>query len=90
MDSDVSIATAINNTARFPYLEPFGEMIPIGSNKPVGSLVDGGHFENEGLQTALDLAEWLIENPPSGRSVRPIIVQALLLANHLQGRGWKL
>ena len=28
MGGDVSIATAINNTARFPYLEPFGEMRP--------------------------------------------------------------
>ena len=59
MAADVPIATAINNTARFPYLEPFGEMLPVGGKKQVGSLVDGGYFENEGLQTALDLAEWL-------------------------------
>ena len=35
---DVSIATAINNTARFPYLEPFGEMLPLTGEKQVGSL----------------------------------------------------
>jgi hypothetical protein len=56
MSGDVSIATAVNNTARFPYLEPFGEMLPLNGKKQVGSLVDGGYFENEGLQTALDLA----------------------------------
>jgi hypothetical protein len=76
MGADVSIATAINNTARFPYLEPFGEMLRAGDQTSVGSLVDGGYFENEGLQTALDLAEWLTENPPDGRVVRPIVVEA--------------
>ena len=77
MGGDVSIATAINNTARFPYLEPFGEMLPLTGEKQVGSLVDGGYFENEGLQTALDLAEWLNAQAANlGRPVHPIIVQA--------------
>jgi hypothetical protein len=77
MHADVSIATAINNTARFPYLEPFGEMLPVGGNNQVGSLVDGGYFENEGLQTALDLAGWLAARSATlGRAVEPIIVQA--------------
>ncbi len=76
MKADVPISTAINNTARFPYLEPFGEMLPAGGGTQVGSLVDGGYFENEGLQTALELAEWLAAHPPSSRLVQPIIVQA--------------
>jgi hypothetical protein len=77
MGADMPISTAINNTARFPYLEPFGEMLPLNGKKQVGSLVDGGYFENEGLQTALDLAEWLAaQSETLGRPVRPIIVQA--------------
>jgi hypothetical protein len=77
MGGDVSIATAINNTARFSYLEPFGEMLPLGGKPQAGSLVDGGYFENEGLQTALDLAEWLAARSTAlGRPVQPIIVQA--------------
>jgi hypothetical protein len=77
MGADVPIATAVNNTARFPYLEPFGEMLPLNGKKQVGSLVDGGYFENEGLQTALDLAEWLAaQSGTLGRPVHPIIVQA--------------
>jgi hypothetical protein len=81
MHGDVEIATAINNTARFPYLEPFGEMIPAdqnphGKKKQVGSLIDGGYFENEGLQTALDLAEWLRHQSTAERPVRPIIIEA--------------
>ena len=43
-------------------------------------LIDGGYFENEGLQTAIDLADWLAAKSGSdlarGREVRPIIVQA--------------
>jgi hypothetical protein len=77
MHGDVPIATAINNTARFSYLEPFGEMLPVDGKKQVGSLIDGGYFENEGLQTALDLAEWLAaQSKTLGRPVEPIIVQA--------------
>ena len=77
MGADVPIATAVNNTARFPYLEPFGEMLPLNGKKQAGSLIDGGYFENEGLQTALDLAEWLRDQSETlGRDVQPIIVQA--------------
>jgi hypothetical protein len=77
--TDVAISTAINNTARFPYLEPFGQMLKVGTGDRVGSLVDGGYFENEGLQTALELAEWLAHDSRvarGGRRVEPIIVQA--------------
>jgi hypothetical protein len=76
MGGDVSIATAINNTARFPYLEPFGQMLPAAGKTQAGSLVDGGYFENEGLQTALELAEWLAKQSTPDRPVHPIIVQA--------------
>jgi len=49
----------------------------VKTDKQVGSLVDGGYFENEGLQTALDLAEWLVaQSTTLGRPVHPIIVQA--------------
>jgi hypothetical protein len=48
----------------------------------VAALIDGGYFENEGLQTALDLAGWLIENAPPGRKVEPIIVQATADGDH--------
>ena len=75
MGADVSISTAINNTARFPTLSRLDRCCP-GMVEAGGLLVDGGYFENEGLQTALDLAEWLAAHPPGGRPVRPIIIQA--------------
>ncbi|MGZ5902093.1 MAG: hypothetical protein ACXWK3_20300, partial [Reyranella sp.] len=93
LNADVSIATTINNTARFPYLEPSGELLAYRDPKqpaPPGEqshilrgdareIIDGGYFENEGLQTALELAFWLRTNGPAlagGRIVEPIIVQA--------------
>jgi hypothetical protein len=97
--ADVPISTAINNTARFPYLEPSGELLP---RKPMQSqaprslldrfkdqwrlgkrsapeIIDGGYFENEGLQTALELAAWLEREGKKalgGREVWPIIIQS--------------
>jgi hypothetical protein len=89
--ADVPISTAVNNTARFPYLEPAGELLRLSTGVAAEAavatasgaaeeLIDGGYFENEGLQTAIDLADWLSAKSGSdlarGREVRPIIVQA--------------
>jgi hypothetical protein len=97
LKSDVRISTAINNTARFPYLEPSGELLTYWPRTASRSLedrvcdqvrvckrgtteiIDGGYFENEGLQTALELANWLATDGSralGGRPVVPIIIQA--------------
>jgi hypothetical protein len=99
LDADVAISTAINNTARFPYLEPSGELVKRKSAQELAArsvlgrlwdqlrlfkrgapeIIDGGYFENEGLQTALELAAWLEKEGKKaldGREVWPIIVQA--------------
>jgi hypothetical protein len=88
LDADVPISTAINNTARAAYLEPGGELLRVQrpeedrSTRAAGgdAIVDGGYFENEGLETALELAEWLHTAGPGliadHRPVEPIIVQA--------------
>jgi hypothetical protein len=91
LDADVPISTAINNTARAAYLEPGGELLraqPVDKDRQNASpraavdqeIVDGGYFENEGLETALELAEWLRTVGPGliadHRPVEPIIVQA--------------
>jgi hypothetical protein len=99
LDADVPISTAINNTARFPYLEPSGELLKRKSPQALAEhsllgrfwhqvrlgkrgapeIIDGGYFENEGLQTALELATWLEKEGKKaldGREVWPIIVQA--------------
>jgi len=91
LGADVPISTAINNTARAAYLEPGGELLRAqradedrqNASTRVAldqAIVDGGYFENEGLETALELAEWLRTIGPGliadHRPVEPIIVQA--------------
>ena len=77
LEADVPISTTINNTARFPFLEPAGTMLSQADGKGAGVLIDGGYFENEGLETALDIAEWLDHCGSFlvGRWIDPIIVQ---------------
>jgi len=81
LDADVPISTAINNSARFAYLEPAGELVSVVSaprqmRGQTAQLIDGGYFDNEGLQTAYEMALWLQDQHPQGRSIEPIIVQA--------------
>ena len=81
LEADVPISTAINNGARFPYLEPPGELIAQSDHDSQmrhgqPELLDGGYFDNEGLQTALEVAEWLKSQTWNGRLVQPIIIQA--------------
>jgi hypothetical protein len=89
LKADVPISTAINNTARFPVLEPFGDILPPSEGHTQAEVIDGGYFENEGLQTALELARWLKREgeqalttrlrrerrDSTGVTVEPIIVQ---------------
>jgi hypothetical protein len=81
LEADVPISTAINNSARFAYLEPAGELssavaAPRQMRGRTAQLIDGGYFDNEGLQTAYELALWLEEQHPQGRTIEPIVVQA--------------
>jgi hypothetical protein len=81
LGADVAISTAINNGARFPYLEPSGEVVSVNDpprqlHAGAPELLDGGMFDNQGLVTALELAEWLQGKTVHGQPVEPIIVQA--------------
>jgi hypothetical protein len=84
LKADVPISTAIDNTSRFPFLSPSGALTPAitpkGDDKTDKDLqiIDGGYFENEGLMTAMELANWLktYGSKLLGRPVYPIIVQA--------------
>jgi predicted acylesterase/phospholipase RssA len=54
--NDVKLSTAAHNSARFPLLSPPGE-IRNEKEELVDRIVDGGYFENLGVQTATELAE---------------------------------
>jgi predicted acylesterase/phospholipase RssA len=54
--NDVKLSTAAHNSGRFPLLSPPGE-IRNGKEELMDRIVDGGYFENLGVQTATELAE---------------------------------
>jgi hypothetical protein len=81
LGADVPISTAINNSARFPYLEPSGEVVSVNAaphqmHTGAPELLDGGIFDNTGLEAALEIAQWLKRKTVHGQPVQPIIVQA--------------
>ena len=82
--SDIPISTAVDNTSRFPFLSPSGELTPTQDPRPEDAaspdaqIIDGGYFENEGIMSAMEVADWLRAYGPGliGRPVYPIVVQA--------------
>jgi len=80
LKADVPASTAADNTDRFPYISPSGELTPaVYTAAPYAAqVIDGGYFENEGLTTAMEIANWLKAYGPAliGRPVYPVIVQA--------------
>lgn len=80
LKADIPASTAVDNTSRFPYLSPSGELTPTRSTlaRHSAQIIDGGYFENEGLATSLEIARWLKTYGPAlvGRPVYPILVQA--------------
>ena len=71
---DVSVATAVHNTARFPYISAAGRL-RAKNGENLGHLVDGGYFENTGADTLIDLLRYLKQSA-SPLSVRFIVVVA--------------
>jgi hypothetical protein len=55
---DVSVATAVHNTARFPYISAAGRL-RAKNGEYLGHLVDGAYFENTGAETLIDLLRYL-------------------------------
>jgi hypothetical protein len=80
LKADIPASTAVDNTSRFPFLSPSGELTPARATlaKHSAQIIDGGYFENEGLATSLEIARWLETYGPAlvGRPVYPILVQA--------------
>ena len=53
VDKDVSISTAIGISSRFPFITP-PALVKNNDGTNWGNLVDGGYYENLGMQTMLD------------------------------------
>jgi len=72
---DVSMATAVHNTARFPYISSAGRLLA-KNGENLGHIVDGGYFENTGADTLIDLLRYLKQSA-SPLNVRFIVVALL-------------
>ncbi len=82
--ADVSVSTAVNNSARFTYVAPAGTLLrattgtggsPLTCDpgKPCEHVVDGGYFENSGSATASDLLTMLATSKYASR-IQPHVI----------------
>ncbi|MFS8039070.1 hypothetical protein ACI7BZ_19285 [Xanthobacter sp. AM11] len=62
-DLDVRMSTAATNSARFPVISPPGAIYQVDTDV-VDRIVDGGYFENFGAESALELAQAVVEVEP--------------------------
>ncbi len=79
---DISLATAVTNSARFPFVSPAGSFWSVTERKGY-QIIDGGYFENYGARTAWELAraiEDLNAKDPS-LNVVPVVV---IVSNDLE------
>lgn len=62
-DLDVRLSTAATNSARFPVISPPGSIYQVDTDV-VDRIVDGGYFENFGAESALELAQAMVDVEP--------------------------
>jgi hypothetical protein len=65
----IRASTAVTNSARFPIVSPAGRL-GTGLFGSYGHIIDGGYFENGGLETLVDVLRFVRKHDPK----RPIIV----------------
>jgi hypothetical protein len=74
---DVSVSTAVHNTARFPYISAAGRLLT-PDEKLLEHVVDGGYFENTGADTLIDVITYLRGGPnaPAARFVAIVLTNS--------------
>ena len=70
--ADIRLSTAATMSARFPVISPHGVLRTLYGDV-TDQIVDGGYFENDGLATALDLAEAL----KNGFKLNPVVIRII-------------
>ena len=83
---DLPLSTAVGLSARFPWITP-GGWIRLSEEQEMGrprvQLVDGGYFENSGIETAVDLIAELQQFQRSGQAKAPFRVYLLVIRAHI-------
>jgi hypothetical protein len=80
--SDLLVSTAAGLSARFPWLSPAGS-VPGTTRK----LVDGGYFENSGVETALDLIRSL--KAIAGEAHERVAVRLIVMESATDDTPWR-
>ena len=82
LGADVPAATAVTNSARFPYVSPAGRFTDAQAVRR--QVLDGGYFENYGARTAAELARKVAE-VGGPMNLEPIVVVVSNDAEALRG-----
>ena len=78
---DVSLSTAVLNSARFPFVSPSGALTRHRAAKDIeltGSIIDGGFFENNGattLQEVVDATMKYLKNTKPLTNWKPLVIE---------------
>jgi hypothetical protein len=73
LGSDLPLSTAVHNSARFTYVSPAGRLVgPRGTE--YGHVVDGGYFENSGLETLGEIFGTVRSYSKPGLVLRPVVL----------------
>ncbi|WP_128548620.1 patatin-like phospholipase family protein [Larkinella soli] len=77
---DIPLMTAMSLSARFPVVTPAGTVYGPNRDRLSYRLVDGGYFENTGMQTAYQMLQLVVKRREmlngrlNGKQVRPMII----------------
>lgn len=79
---DISLSTAVTNSARFPFVSPAGSFRSVTEGKGY-QIIDGGYFENYGARTASELA-LAIENLNAKDPTLNVVPVIVIVSNDLE------
>jgi hypothetical protein len=73
LGSDLRLSTAVHNSARFTYVSPAGRLVGARGTEH-GHVVDGGYFENSGLETLGEVSRIVRSYSRGGLVLRPVVL----------------
>ena len=79
---DINMATAVTNSARFPFISPAGRFVSEGPVQAAYQIIDGGYFENYGARTAWELAR-AIEDANAADPTLGVVPIVVVVSNDL-------
>ena len=79
---DINLATAVTNSARFPFVSPAGRFLSPTEVRDY-QIIDGGYFENYGARTAWELAR-AIEDINAADPTLKVVPIIVIVSNDLE------